>query len=949
MQNNSNGLKNLIEEVREKSDIVQVVSQYVELKNNKALCLFHEEEHPSFSVNPKGQYFFCFSCHTGGDIFKFVELVEKITFIEALKKLADQVGIKISYTQEDQVRIEETRIIGDILSETAKYYQQSLTSEVKKYLIEQRQFTEETISDFQIGYASWGLKEYLIDKLKFSSDLCIKAGVIKEKDSKIQDYFYKRIIFPNLKHGRVVHLTGRSIDGTEPKYLHIPGEIRHLFNEDALSNPKVYIAEGVPDCLTAIQNGYHAVAILGSGGFKEEYIPKFSRCQKINITLDPDSSGLDGALRTAEMLGMKSRIVELPKGLDLNDYFKQHSKEDFEKLVASAKNIIKYKLELIPVETDKTELPQLLLPILKLLASLDGATQESYLTYSIKTRFILKNTDMEAYRKIIQGEARKLDKEDHESDYEAVADKLLKLTLGAGVEIYLDQFQEPHITLPEKPLVGFIIKSSQYRRWLNGKYYAATKKGFSGETFQIVVSVLEGKAFHEDNLKPLFNRVAMIDNVIWYDLGDDKKAVKITTEGWEIITDCPVRFRRFKHQTPQVEPKPGGNLHDILKYLNLSSGNDKLLYLTYLPTALIPNIARVMPTAIGDQGSAKSTALRIARCLIDPSLAGVHPSISGNLLSPPKDITELAQNANHHYCLYLDNLSYLSEELSDALARFITGIGFSKRELYTNEGDILFNQIVAVGITGINLVVQKPDLLDRSLILMFNRISDDEREDETSFWSRFNEEKPFLLGALFGVVSQMLKIVPTLKLSKKPRMADYGKYAAAASIALGKPAEEFLVAFEDNVKRQNQAAIESSLTAQLIIDFMQDKEQWIDSSSKLYGILREMAEEAKLPIGKYGFPKASNWLWRKIMEVRPNLLALGIEASRNKESANSIITLKKIVQHGKNTATTANASTNSNKDMATMAVSRPPLDDKSSTEESTGFIESLEKDTVNES
>ncbi|MDO8570576.1 MAG: CHC2 zinc finger domain-containing protein [Candidatus Daviesbacteria bacterium] len=930
--------KDVIEKIKTQADIVQIVSQYVDLKNNKALCLFHEEKHPSFSINPNGQYFYCFSCHVGGDVFKFIELIEKVSFIEAVKKLADQLGIQIAFTQEDQDQAETDRIIGDILSETAKFYHQSLTPEVKKYLLENRNFSEEIISQFQIGYAGWGLKEHLIDNLKFLPSLCIKAGILKEKDGKVQDYFYKRIIFPNLKHGLVVHLTGRCIDDTEPKYLHIPGEIKHLYNEDALSNKEVYIAEGVPDCLTATQNGYAAVAILGSGGFKEEYLPKLSRCERVNICLDPDSSGIDGALHIAELLGLKAMIVELPNGLDLNDYFKKYSKEDFDKRVTSAKNIIQYKLDSIPVETDKTKLPQLLLPILKLLAHLDKATQESYLSYAIKPRFGLKNTDTDSYRKIIDTEQSKL-KLDTQLDLgRSISEILVELTINAGVEIYLDQFGEPHLTLPEKPLVGFPIKSSSFRRWLSGRYYSEEGKGISGETFSVIINTLEGKAFHENRIMPLFNRVAMIDNIIYYDLGDDKKVVKITAEGWKIIANCPVRFSRFKHQTPQVEPKPSGNLHDISKYVNLSSKSDHLLYLTYLPTALFPNIARAMPTGTGDQGSAKSTAFRIARCLIDPSRAGVHPSISGNLLSPPKDIAELAQNANHHYCLYLDNLSYLSEELSDALARFITGIGYSKRKLYSDDEDILFNQIVAVGITGISLVVQKPDLLDRSLILRFNRIPDDQREDETSFWARFNEEKPFLLGALFDTVAQVLKIAPTLKLSKKPRMADYAKYAAAAAIALGSTADNFLAAFSENVSRQNQAAIEASVTAQILLNFMKDKQEWTGSSSDLYALLKQMADDAKLPTGKTGFPKASNWLWRKILEVRPNLTALGLLVSRDEESANSNITLKKTVQDSKNTATTA---TESDEDMATMAASQLPLDEDSNTEASIGFIKSL--------
>jgi DNA primase len=194
------------------------------------------------------------------------------------------------------------------------------------------------------------LREHLIDKRKFPLDLCLKAGVLKKTaEGAVRDYFYHRVIFPNLKRGRVVHLSGRSLDeGQEPKYLHLPGEMRYLYNEDALSSKTVYIAEGIPDCLSAVQAGYSAVAILGSSNFKPEYLPKFSRCEAVYLCLDGDKAGEEGALRIGGLIGERARIVQLPTGLDLNDYFKDHRKEDFESLIASAKDIIKYELSLIP-------------------------------------------------------------------------------------------------------------------------------------------------------------------------------------------------------------------------------------------------------------------------------------------------------------------------------------------------------------------------------------------------------------------------------------------------------------------------------------------------------------------------------------------------------------------------------------------------------------------------
>lgn len=396
--------KDLIERVREQTDIVQVIGQRIALdRHHKALCPFHEEKTPSFSVNPKGQYFHCFGCGIGGDVFRFLELYENKPFMEALSELASQVGISLtSITSEDRERIKETRTIDDILTETAMFYHQSLTPEVKSYLIKERGFTEEIISRFQIGYANGGLREHLIDKRKFPLDLCLKAGILKKTaEGAVRDYFYHRVIFPNLKRGRVVHLSGRSLDGQEPKYLHLPGEMRYLYNEDALSSRAVFIAEGIPDCLSAVQAGYPTVAILGSSNFKPEYLPKFSRCETVYLCLDGDKAGEEGALRIGGLIGERARIIQLPTGLDLNDYLKDHRKEDFESLIASAKDIVKYELSLIPPSMDKTELPQRLEPILKKLARMERAKAEAYLSYEIKPRFKLKKEDIDGYRELV--------------------------------------------------------------------------------------------------------------------------------------------------------------------------------------------------------------------------------------------------------------------------------------------------------------------------------------------------------------------------------------------------------------------------------------------------------------------------------------------------------------------------------------------------------------------
>lgn len=471
--------RDLIEKVREQTDIVQVIGRYIALdRHHKALCPFHEEKTPSFSVNPRGQYFHCFGCGAGGDVFRFLELYENKPFMEVLAELANQVGISLpSITPEDKQRIKEVRTIDDILSETARFYHQSLTAEVSDYLTKERGFNEETISRFQIGYANGGLREHLIDKCKFPLDLCLKAGVLKRTDGdSVRDYFYHRVIFPNLKRGRVVHISGRSLDGQEPKYLHLPGEMHYLYNEDALSNRVVYIAEGIPDCLSAIQAGYPTVAILGSSNFKPEYLPKFSRCETVYLCLDGDKAGEEGALKIGGLIGERARIVSLPEGLDLNDYLKEHPKEDFESLVASAKDIIKYELSLIPPDTDKTELPKRLEPILRKLARMEKAKAEAYLSYEIKPRFKLKKEDIDGYREWVnkyrRGESDALNIQTASTDtkpvYTALFDGLVDLVEHNGSPAFLVKEEGKLSILPqvERDGVLYIPPPKEQIPWL---------------------------------------------------------------------------------------------------------------------------------------------------------------------------------------------------------------------------------------------------------------------------------------------------------------------------------------------------------------------------------------------------------------------------------------------------------------------------------------------------
>ena len=405
--------RSLIEKIREASDIVEVVSEHVTLgRGNKALCPFHDEKTPSFHVNPKGQYFKCFGCGVGGDVFKFVELRQRVSFMEALRFLASRAGVSMNEVNPDDLfQIKESRHVEEVLAEAAEYYHARLTTEGLAYL-HKRGLTDETIDRFKIGFASGGLLEHLTGEKGYPIETCLRAGVVRKTNGgKADDFFFNRIIFPNFARGRVVHLSGRSLGDSEPRYLHLPGEMRFLFNEDALRSPRVILTEGILDCLPAIQAGFDCVALYGTSLFKEDHLPRLSRAEVVYVCMDGDKAGREAAVRIADLIGERARLGELPDDTDLGDYLDSNTPEDFKKLLDAAPSLISHELRLIPADAPKTELPRLLAPVMRRLARLGKPEVEAYIGHEVKERFGLKKEDTDAYRATVKQLRSDLEKE----------------------------------------------------------------------------------------------------------------------------------------------------------------------------------------------------------------------------------------------------------------------------------------------------------------------------------------------------------------------------------------------------------------------------------------------------------------------------------------------------------------------------------------------------------
>ena len=360
--------------------------------------------------------------------------------------------------------------------------------------------------------------------------------------------------------------------------------------------------------------------------------------------------------------------------------------------------------------------------------------------------------------------------------------------------------------------------------------------------------------------------------MIFYDLSDERwQVVKITKDGWDIVSNPPILFRRYGHQKPQVLPSENGDIKLLLPFLNLQGEDDKILFLVWLVSCFLPHIPHPIPVLYGPQGSAKSTLFKLVKAILDPSIMP--------FLSMPKDLNELVQRLDHHWFVPFDNLTGLSDWQSDTLSRAITGEGYCKRQLYTDDEDIIFSYRRCVGLNGINCIATKPDLLDRSILFELNRIEAGKRKEERELWSDFNNVLPKILGGCFDALSKAMSIFYAVKLDGLERMADFTRWGFAIAEALDIGGYEFLQAYSQNIARQHEEVIQANPVALALREFMYKQKQWQGMPSELLAELRKVAEDLRLDVRDRSWPKQPNSLVRKLNTLKVNLQQTGIDYS----------------------------------------------------------------------
>ncbi len=419
------------------------------------------------------------------------------------------------------------------------------------------------------------------------------------------------------------------------------------------------------------------------------------------------------------------------------------------------------------------------------------------------------------------------------------------------------------------------LRSKFFKQWLVRRYYEQTDKSPNNEAIRQALNVIEAKAVFDGPEIKLNLRVAEHEGALWYDPANDAwQAVKITPDGWEIVDNPPILFRRYKNTAAQVLPQRGGSLEALRKYINLKDDEDWLLLIALIAHAFVPGIPHAIPVFYGDKGAAKTTAQRVIRKLIDPAIR--------DTMTLPADKNELALLLMTNYAPCFDNLDSLSPWQSDMLCQAATGGGISKRELYTDTEEVILSFLRCPMLNGINLVAGRDDLLDRSVLFRLERIDEEQRKPEAEFWREFEQDRPYILGAIFDVLSKAMAIYPTVRLPALPRMADFATWGYAIMEAAGGMGEAFLRAYRKNIAGAVEEAVINDVVGAAIVEFMDGKDEWQGTASELLEALKELPsvnEKDKT------WPKRPHTLTRRLNKIKSALADYGIKVNADYRTA----------------------------------------------------------------
>ena len=411
----SNELK---EEIRAANDIVDVISQYVTLKrsgrNYFGICPFHREKSPSFSVSPDRQYFHCFGCHKGGDVFTFISEIEKLSFKETIEFLAERGHVTLPIEQDEGFN--EKQYLKDrmykVNLETTLFFHERLyqpLAKIAQNYVKERKLDNNTLKAFKIGYSGEYNELYKHLKSKgFKDNEILATGLVNKNDrGEFIDRFRKRLMFPIMSvNGKVVAFGGRRLDNNEKsaKYINsnenlVYSKKQHLFalNLAKQTNSKqIILVEGYMDAISLYQRGIqNVVASLGTALTEEQgrLLRKYS--EQVLMSYDSDGAGQEAIMRGLEILGTQgcdARVIQMEGAKDPDEYIIKYGSERFNLLAKNAISLVEFKVKMLKSNynlENATDKVRFLKEITKILSQVENKIEQEIYIDKISKQYVI--------------------------------------------------------------------------------------------------------------------------------------------------------------------------------------------------------------------------------------------------------------------------------------------------------------------------------------------------------------------------------------------------------------------------------------------------------------------------------------------------------------------------------------------------------------------------------
>ncbi|MBZ5621025.1 MAG: bifunctional DNA primase/polymerase [Acidobacteriia bacterium] len=417
-------------------------------------------------------------------------------------------------------------------------------------------------------------------------------------------------------------------------------------------------------------------------------------------------------------------------------------------------------------------------------------------------------------------------------------------------------------------------KSPRVREVLTHRFLTQKDRAPSREALNTVIDTVLAKCGAGPKVD-VHVRFARSRDVIHLDMCDDQwRAIEVTKDGWRVVPNPPVLFRRGAGARPLPVPVKGGTLDALRPLLNAGDDTQWVLMLAWLAGAFLPEGAFSHLVLNGEQGSAKSSTSLVLLSMLDPSDAG--------LSGPPKDEVDATVSAMHAGLLGYDNLSGCRAELADVFCRFSTGQGYRTRTFYENLGITVASVKLPILLNGIDSTVMRGDLLERSITLKLPLVTSKTRLTEQGIWAGFASIHPACLGALLDAVSAGLRNLPNTKLTDAPRMSDFCTWLVACEPALPWKPGEFLSAYRGKLESANLDLAENDSVASALVE-------WSEQNTSPGAGAHITAKDLLVQLNDVtqGWPKdLRHWplspeaLAHRLVRLAPVLRAQGIEVRR---------------------------------------------------------------------